>query len=61
MSGEVQRGALRRTEVEKNFRHEIAGVADSALALGLGLLDKIVVGFLKQILKVDKMLEIFHR
>ena len=24
-------------------------------------LDKIVVGFLKQILKVDKMLEIFHR
>ena len=48
-------------QVEKNFRHEIAGVADSALALGLGLLDKIVVGFLKQILKVDKMLEIFHR
>ena len=48
-------------QVEKNFRHEIAGVTYSVLAVGLGLLDKLVVGFLKQILKVDKMLEIFHR
>ena len=59
MSGEVQRGALRRTE--RYFRHEITGVADRSLALGLGLLDKIVIGFLKQILKVDQMFEISHR
>ena len=48
-------------QVEKNFRHEIAGVTYSVLAVGLGLLDKLVIGFLKQILKVDQMLEIFHR
>ena len=30
-------------------------------AVGLGLLDELVVGFLKQILKVDQMLEISHR
>ena len=48
-------------QVEKYFRHEVAGVADRALALGFRLLDKVVVGFLKQILKVDQMFEISHR
>ena len=48
-------------QVEKDFRHKIAGIADGAFSLGLGLLDQVVVGFLKQILKVDQMLEIFHR
>ena len=48
-------------QVEKYFRHEVAGVADCALAFGFRLFDKVVVGFLKQILKVDQMFEISHR
>ena len=45
MSGDVQRGAL----------------ADSAQAVLFGLLHQLVIRFLKEILKVDQMLEIFHR
>ena len=48
-------------QVEKHFRHEITGVADRVQALFLALLDQLVIGFLKQILKVDQMLEIFHK
>ena len=48
-------------QVEKYFRHEITGVAHRAQAVLLGLLDQLVIGFLKQILKVDQMLEIFHK
>ena len=48
-------------QVEKYFRHEVTGVANCALAFGFCLLDKVVVGFLKQILKVDQMFEISHR
>ena len=48
-------------QVEKYFRHEIAGIADGVFPLGLRLLDKRVVGFLKQILKVDQVLEIFQK
>ena len=47
-------------QVEKNFRHEIAGVTYSVLAVGFGLLDKLVVGFLKQILKINQMLKVSH-
>ena len=48
-------------QVEKHFRHEVAGIANCALAFGFCLLDKVVVGFLKQILKVDQVFEISHR
>ena len=48
-------------QVEKHFRHEITGVADRAQTVLLGLLYQLVIGFLKQILKVDQMLEIFHK
>ena len=48
-------------QVEKYFRHEVAGIATCALAFGFGLFDKVVVGFLKQILKVDQVFEISHR
>ena len=48
-------------QVEKHFRHEIAGIADGVFSLRLGLLHQLIVGFLKQILKVDQVLEIFHR
>ena len=48
-------------QVEKYFRHEVAGIATCALAIGFGLFDKVVVGFLKQILKVDQVFEISHR
>ena len=48
-------------QVEKHFRHEITGIADRAKAVLLGLLHQLVIGFLKQILKVDQMLEIFHK
>ena len=47
-------------QVEKHFRHEIAGIADGEFSLRLGLLHQLIVGFLKQILKVDQVLEIFH-
>ena len=65
----VRRSAARRSQayreaagqVEKYFRHEITCIAYCALALGLSLLDQLVVGFLKQILKVDQVLEISHR
>ena len=65
----VGRGAARRAQthreaagqVEKHFRHEVAGVADGSLAILLSLLYQFVVGFLKQILKVDQMFEISHR
>ena len=36
-------------------------VQRGALSLGFGLFDKVVVGFLKQILKVDQVFEISHR
>ena len=39
----------------------LTGVADRAQAVILGLLYQLVIGFLKQILKVDQMLEIFHK
>ena len=66
---DVRRCAARRSQsyreaagqVEKYFRHEIAGVANGVFPLGLGLLDKCVVGFLKQILKVNQVLEIFQK
>ena len=48
-------------QVEKYFRHEITCIADCALAIGFRLFDKVVIGFLKQILKKDQMLEISHR
>ena len=48
-------------QVEKYFRHEIASVAERTFAIGFRLLDKVVVGFLKQILKENQMLEISHR
>jgi hypothetical protein len=38
----------------------IAGIADGMHSLSLRLLAKLVVGFVKQILKVDQMLEIFQ-
>ena len=66
---DVRRHAARRSQtdgeaagqIEKDFRHEVAGVADGVFALVLCLLYQIVIGFLKQILKEDEMLEIFHR
>ena len=48
-------------QIEKHFRHEIAGVANGEFSIRLSLLHQFIVGFLKQILKVDQMLEIFHR
>ena len=65
----VRRCAARRSQshreaagqVEKHFRHEIAGVANGVFPLGLCLLDKRVVGFLKQILKVNQVFEIFQK
>ena len=66
---DVRRGAAGRSQshreaagqVEKHFRHEVAGIADGAFSVGLALLDKRVVRFLKQILKEDEMLKIFQQ
>ena len=65
----VRRSAARRSQadreaagqVEKYFRHEVAGVANGSLSVGLALLDKFVVRFLKKILKIDEMLKIFQQ
>ena len=43
-------------QVEKHFRHEVAGVADGPLSVGLALFDERVVRLLKKILKIDEML-----
>ena len=64
IGGNVRRGAARRSQsdreaagqVEQYFRHEKAGVADRALALGPALLDQIVIGLLKQVFKKDQVL-----
>ena len=61
---DVGRGAARRSQsdreaagqVEKDFRHEVAGIADGALPVGLALLDELIVRLLKQVLKIDEML-----
>ena len=47
-------------QVKKYFRHEVAGVAERIFTLCLCLLHQFVVGFLKQILKVDQMLKVSH-
>ena len=47
-------------EIQQNLRHEVAGVAQSPAALGLGLLDQIIVGLLQQILHKDQVFQVPH-
>ena len=47
-------------QVEKHFRHEVAGIADGTKSLSLCLLHQLVVGFLEQVLKVNQVLKVSH-
>ena len=47
-------------KVEQNFRDVVAAVAQRIVSLLYRLCDKLVVCILKQILKIDQMLKVFH-
>ena len=60
----VRRCAPRRSQsyceaarqIEEDFRHEIASVSETQIAVFLALAHKLIIGFLQQVLKVDQML-----
>ena len=58
--GGAQSGRKAVVHIEQDFRNVEAGVTQADLAVGLRLLDQLVVGVLKQTLKVDQMLKIFQ-
>ena len=68
IAGDIRGCAARRAEpgrkaagkVEQNFRDVVAAVAQRIVSLLYCLCDKLVVCILKQILKIDQMLKVFH-
>ena len=68
IAGDIRGCAARRAEpgrkaagkVEQNFRDVVAAVAQRIVSLLYRLCDKLVVCILKQILKIDQMLKVFH-
>ena len=47
-------------KIEENLRHEVTGVANSFIAVSSALLDQLIVGLLKKILKVNEMFQVFQ-